>query len=99
MMCREWRITQTNYYDNNRNKERTTRGRVVQDHPRSSWSIAAKAKSYHPLAGKCGLCTKEKTLIAANMDDNKCLNIRNELMAKCRHRRRWLLSSVPDDLG
>ena len=64
-----------------------------------SWSIAAKAKSYHPLAGKCGLCTKEKTLIAANMDDNKCLNIRNELMAKCRHRRRWLLSSVPDDLG
>ena len=64
-----------------------------------SWSIAAKANSYHPLAGKCRLCTKEKTLIAAHMDDNKCLNIRNELMAKCRHRRRWLLSSVPDDLG
>ena len=58
------------------------------------WSVVSKAKSYHPLAGRCRLCTKEKSLIAANMDDPKCLNFRSELMAKCRHRRSWLLSSV-----
>ena len=59
------------------------------------WSIVAHAKAYHPLAGRCRLCTKEKTLIAAHIEDPKCLNVRNELMSKCRHRRPWLLSSIP----
>ena len=59
------------------------------------WSIIAKARPYHPLAGRCRLCTREKTEISAHIEDSKCLNIRSELMSTCRHRRRWLLSSTP----
>ena len=59
------------------------------------WSIVAKAKPYHPLAGRCRLCTREKTEISAHIEDPKCLNVRGELMSTCRHRRRWLLSSTP----
>ena len=57
------------------------------------WSIASYAKPYHPLARRCHLCIKEKTLIARNIDDPKCLNLRSELLGKCRHKARWLLSS------
>ena len=59
------------------------------------WSIVAKAKPYHPLAGRCRLCTREKTEISSHIEDPKCLNVRSELMSTCRHRRRWLLSSTP----
>ena len=58
------------------------------------WSIVAKAKPYHPLAGRCRLCTREKAEISAHIEDPKCLNVRSELMSTCRHRRRWLLSST-----
>ena len=51
------------------------------------WSIASYAKPYHPLARRCHLCIKEKTLIARNIDDPKCLNLRSELLGKCRHKR------------
>ena len=59
------------------------------------WSIIAKARPYHPLAGRCRLCTREKSEISDHIEDPNCLNIRSELMSTCRHRRRWLLSSTP----
>ena len=58
------------------------------------WSVVCHARPYHPLVGRCPLCIREKTLIAKHVDDPKCLNQRSELVSKCRHRARWLLSST-----
>ena len=36
-------------------------------------------------------CSTEKTIIANFKNKNQLLNTRNELVAKCRHREKWLL--------
>ena len=64
--------------------------------PSIKWSIVAKVAPYRPGSGHCPLCTAEKTEIASHIRDKKCLNKRSELLAKCRHRRKFLLSSVPE---
>ena len=64
--------------------------------PSIKWSIVAKVAPYRPGSGHCSLCTAEKTEIASHIRDKKCLNKRSELLAKCRHRRKFLLSSVPE---
>ena len=60
------------------------------------WSIVARAAPYRPGSGFCNLCNAEKTEIASHIMDRRSLNKRTELLAKCRHRRKWLLSSVPE---
>ena len=57
-----------------------------------SWSIAGKAPPYNPASKSCRLCLLEKTLILTSTDDNP-LNKRSELMCKCRHRAKFLLSN------
>ena len=64
--------------------------------PSTKWSIVAKAAPYRPGSGYCSLCIAEKTEIAAHIRDNLSLNKRSELLAKCRHRRKFLLSSIPE---
>ena len=56
------------------------------------WNIIARANPYTPTSGKCNLCITEKTLIANYKGKTQLLNSRNDLMAKCRHRDKWLLS-------
>merc|ERR1712083_155645 len=56
------------------------------------WNIIARANPYTPTSGKCNLCVTEKTLIANYKGKTQLLNSRNDLMAKCRHRDKWLLS-------
>ena len=60
------------------------------------WSIVARAAPYRPGSGFCNLCNAEKTEIASHINDRRSLNKRTELLAKCRHRRKWLLSSLPE---
>ena len=60
--------------------------------PNITWRIIRKEKAYTPETRRCMLCLAEKFEIANYPDDN-ILNKRTEIIAKCRHRRKHLLSS------
>ena len=55
------------------------------------WSILLNTPAYHPARKKCDLCLSEKVLILTSDD---ILNGRTEILQKCRHRSKYLLSSV-----
>ena len=57
------------------------------------WSIIRQAQPYSPMAKRCNLCIGEKYHILMS-NKNSRLNSRNELVAKCRHRRKYLLSEI-----
>ena len=59
-----------------------------------SWAEKGQAPSYNTSTKSCKLCLLEKTTILLNEDDGAYLNKRGELMSKCRHRTKFLLSSV-----
>ena len=54
------------------------------------WRIIGHAPAYNPIARKCSLCTIEKLYIAEHINEN-LLNKRDELVSKCRHRRKYSL--------
>ena len=56
-----------------------------------SWKIQRLAPSYSRESKVCQLCLTEKTLICL-ADPANSLNKRNEIMSKCRHRAKHLLS-------
>ena len=58
------------------------------------WSIVRKVKSYKPGDRICALCLAEKAEILKHSKDKRSLNKRNELFSQCRHRRKFLLSSI-----
>ena len=58
------------------------------------WSIVARATPYRPGGGRCNLCLAEKTTISLHLEDRRSLNKRSEMLGKCPHRRKWLLSMV-----
>ena len=58
-----------------------------------TWETVGKAPSYSPISNICHLCLLEKLIILTN-EDAQSLNQRTELMAKCRHRLKYLLSDV-----
>ena len=57
-----------------------------------SWSIAALARPYTKETKRCQLCNMEKTLIA-RQETSIALNRRSELMTRCRHRDKYLLTN------
>ena len=58
-----------------------------------SWSKVSKAPTYTPINKKCNLCLLEKIMIL-NADEKTSLNKKTELMNKCPHRRKYLLSAL-----
>ena len=54
------------------------------------WRIIGHAPAYNPIGKKCCLCTAEKVHIAQNIGET-LLNKRDELISKCRHRRKYAL--------
>ena len=65
--------------------------------PTVSWKIVKKAKAYRPETKICSLCIAEKFEIA-NYPGNNLLNKRSEIIAKCRHRRKYkLATNAPND--
>ena len=56
------------------------------------WSIKAYPSPYKCGTKKCDLFLTEKTIIARS-DPKKVLNKRTELVSKCRHRKKFLLSN------
>ena len=57
-----------------------------------NWSKIYSAPAYSPISKTCQLCSMEKTMILTSKYPN-LLNKRNELLGKCRHRRKFLLSA------
>ena len=60
--------------------------------PKIKFSIVRTIESYTPEAGVCRLCTAEKVEIM-RADQRLTLNKKNEIMATCRHRRKFKLSN------
>ena len=61
--------------------------------PTVKWKILRKPQPYRCGTGVCDLCTSEKLQILRS-DPVKALNVRTELVAKCRHRAKYKLKSV-----
>ena len=57
------------------------------------WSIKAYASPYKFRTRKCDFCLTEKMIIARS-DPKKLLNKRRELISKCRHRNKFLVSNI-----
>lgn len=62
--------------------------------PQIEWSIKAKAHAYEAGSTQCDLCLTEKMHIMF-ADSEAALNSRNELLYKCRHMKKFLLSECP----
>ena len=61
--------------------------------PTVQWRIVRQKKSYTPEMNYCPLCLQEKYEIATHNGRN-LINKRTEIIAKCRHRRKFLLDFV-----
>ena len=58
------------------------------------WSVVRRVNSHQPGDKICRLCLAEKVEILKHSLDSRCLNKRNELFSKCRHKRMNVLESV-----
>ena len=58
-----------------------------------NYKIKESAPAYSPVTGKCRLCLVEKLEILL-ADEEKYINDRSELLAKCRHSNKFMLSGV-----
>ena len=58
--------------------------------PKVSFQIIRVVPSFTPESGRCALCSAEKLAILKS-DPNKTLNKRTEIMATCRHKRKFIL--------
>ena len=56
------------------------------------WAILKRASGYSRSSKKCGLCLSEKLLICEYPNKEQLLNDRSELVSKCRHLNKHLLS-------
>ena len=59
------------------------------------WRPIRQHPSYNPVTGKCALCLSEKLEILEHKQPN-LLNKRSEIVSTCRHRRKYMLSSIFD---
>ena len=61
---------------------------------KTTWKIVRRGKSYSGGSRTCDLCLTEKVEILLRSKDPKLLNSRNELLGKCRHRRKFTLETT-----
>ena len=61
--------------------------------PTLTWSVVKSVPGYSNISKRCLLCLTEKVLIATYENPEELLNKRSELMAKCRHNNKFLLSN------
>ena len=60
--------------------------------PPLKWSIVKSVPGYSNITKKCLLCLYEKLEIINNPNQEELLNKRSELISKCRHLNKYLLS-------
>ena len=57
------------------------------------WRVVQKAKAYSNITKRCSLCLEEKARIIT-ADRRSSLNKRSELISKCRHQNKFMLSTL-----
>ena len=60
------------------------------------WNILKRTSGFNKITKSCSLCTSEKMEICKFKLKENLLNKRNELVSKCRHANKYLLSNLPD---
>lgn len=60
--------------------------------PTISWEILKKAPAYNNITKKCLLCLHEKVAIISHKPQKNLLNKKSEIISKCRHENKYLLS-------
>ena len=66
----------------------------LNPNPKIKWEILANPPVYRIGGRHCDLCLTEKLHISKKYNDNKCVNRRNDIALKCKHRARHRLSTV-----
>ena len=61
--------------------------------PSLQWSIVTKAPAYSNISKRCLLCLNEKLAIITHPDQQNLLNIKSELISKCRHENKFTLKN------
>ena len=61
--------------------------------PTLNYKIKESAPAYSPVTDRCRLCLLEKLEILL-ADEKEYINDRSELLAKCRHANKFMLSGV-----
>ena len=56
------------------------------------WSVVKRVGAWNSVKGRCGLCTAEKVEINCFKKKNILINKRFDLVSKCRHQNKYLLS-------
>ena len=57
------------------------------------WSVVKRVGAWNSVTGKCGLCTAEKVKINCFEQKEILINKRFDLVSKCRHQNKYLLSN------
>ena len=57
------------------------------------WSIAKQTSGYNSVTNSCSLCLSEKLIIFNFRDKNRLINKRMDLVSKCRHENKSILSN------
>ena len=60
------------------------------------WKILRRTSGYNRASKLCNLCLSEKFEICKFKNKSILLNKRNELVSKCRHENKYILSNLPD---
>ena len=67
--------------------------RTTDKIPSLKWSIITALPAYSNIAKHCQLCLNQKYAIITYPDPENLLNKRSEIMSKCPHQRKFLLSN------
>ena len=68
--------------------------RTIDQIPSLKWSIITVLPAYSNITKRCQLCLFEKYAIITYPDHENLLNKRSEIMSKCPHQRKFLLSNM-----
>ena len=66
---------------------------IYKETPSLKWSIVKSVQGYSNITKKCLLCLYEKLEIISYPNQEELLNKQSELISKCRHVNRYLLSN------
>jgi len=64
-----------------------------QETPSLTWSIVKSVPPYSNISKHCSLCLHEKYIILTYEHQDELLNIKSEMISKCRHENKYLLDN------
>ena len=69
----------------------------INGNPDVKWNIFGKFSAYNPASHRCNLCLNEKLEISIHKEDN-LLNKRSEVISQCRHKNKFKLKNLKDNI-